>query len=65
MIGQKLFLGFGIVILIMLVVIGNSYMNFIKESESVEWSVHTYGVIRESDELLNSIINMETGQEGT
>ncbi|NOW04201.1 response regulator [Clostridium beijerinckii] len=64
MIGQKLFLGFGIVILIMLVVIGNSYMNFIKESESVEWSVHTYGVIRESDELLNSIINMETGARG-
>jgi len=64
MIGQKLFLGFGIVILIMLVVIGNSYMNFIKESEAVEWSVHTYGVIRESDELLNSIINMETGARG-
>ncbi|WP_160360225.1 response regulator [Clostridium chromiireducens] len=64
MIGQKMFLGFGIVILIMLAVIGNSYMNFIKESEAVEWSVHTYEVIQESDELLNSLVSMETGARG-
>jgi len=59
-----MFLGFGIIILIMLIVIGNSYVNFVRESEAVKWNVHTYEVIQESDELLNSLINMETGARG-
>ena len=63
-IGKKMFLGFGIIILIMLIVIGNSYVNFVRESEAVKWNVHTYEVIQESDELLNSLINMETGARG-
>ena len=63
-IGQKMFLGFGIVILIMLTVISNSYINFIKESEAVKWNVHTYQVIQESDDVLMSILNMETGARG-
>ena len=63
-IGQKMFLGFGVVILIMLTVISNSYINFVKESEAVEWNVHTYKVIQESDDVLMSLINMETGARG-
>lgn len=63
-IGQKMFLGFGIVILIMLVVIGNSYVNFTKESEAVQWNVHTYEVIQASDDVLMNLINMETGVRG-
>lgn len=63
-IGQKMFLGFGIVILIMLTVISNSYINFVKESEAVKWNVHTYQVIQESDDVLMSLINMETGARG-
>lgn len=63
-IGQKMFLGFGIVILIMLTVISNSYINFIKESEAVKWNVHTYQVIQESDDVLMSLLNMETGARG-
>lgn len=59
-----MFLGFGIVILIMLTVISNSYINFIKESEAVKWNVNTYQVIQESDDVLMSLINMETGARG-
>lgn len=59
-----MFLGFGIVILIMLVVIGNSYVNFTKESEAVQWNVHTYEVIQASDDVLMNLINMETGVRG-
>lgn len=59
-----MFLGFGIVILIMVTVIGNSYVNFAKESEAIQWNVHTYKVIQESNNLLTSVINMETGARG-
>ena len=63
-IGQKMFLGFGIVILIMLAVIGNSYVNFTKESEAVQWNVHTYEIIQASNDVLMNLINMETGARG-
>ena len=63
-IGKKMFLGFGVIILIMLTVIGNSYVNFVKESEAVEWNVHTYKVIQESDGIFMSLVNMETGSRG-
>ncbi|GFP74178.1 response regulator [Clostridium fungisolvens] len=63
-IGQKLFLGFGIVTMIMIMVIAYSYINFRKESEAVDWSVHSYKVISESDAILTSLINMETGARG-
>ncbi|GFZ33994.1 histidine kinase [Clostridium zeae] len=63
-IGQKLFLGFGIVTLIMIMVIAYAYINFRKESQAVDWSVHSYKVISESDAILISLINMETGARG-
>ncbi|MDU4478989.1 MULTISPECIES: response regulator [Clostridium] len=63
-IGPKMFIGFGIIILIMLAVIGNTYINFVKESEAVKWNVHTYKVIQESDGLLMSLLDMETGARG-
>ncbi|MBK1813033.1 response regulator [Clostridium sp. YIM B02505] len=63
-IGQKLFLGFGIVTLLMIMVIAYTYINFRKESEAVDWSVHSYKVISESDAILTSLINMETGARG-
>ena len=59
-----MFIGFGIIILIMLAVIGNTYINFVKESEAVKWNVHTYKVIQESDGLLMSLLDMETGARG-
>lgn len=63
-IGQKIFLGFGIVIFMMLLVIGNNYINFTKESQAVKWSVHTYQVVQASDGVLISLLNMETGARG-
>lgn len=59
-----MFIGFGIIILIMLAVIGNTYINFVKESEAVKWNGHTYKVIQESDCLLMSLLDMETGARG-
>ena len=63
-ISQKLYLGFGIIVLIMLVVLGYTYMNFKKESQAVGANLLSYEVTRESDGLLTSLLNMETGARG-
>lgn len=63
-IGEKMFLGFGLVMLLMLLVIGNTFVNFSKQAKSVEANLHTYEVLSESDGILISLINMETGIRG-
>ena len=63
-IGTKLYLGFGVITLIMILVLYFSYMNFNEESQSVTWNIHTYEVIDEADNILQSLINMETGLRG-
>ena len=63
-IGQKLFLGFGTVTMLFLVIMGYTYINFEKESKAIDINFHTYNVIRESNDTLISLINMETGARG-
>lgn len=63
-IGQKMFLGFGMITLLMLAVLGYAYINFTKQSTNVDLNLHSYNVIRESDTILISLINMETGARG-
>lgn len=63
-ISQKLYLGFGIITMIMVVVLGYTYMNFKKVSQVVDINLSTYQVLRESDAILTSLINMETGSRG-
>lgn len=61
---KKLNLGFGLVVLLMLMVIGYSFIQFNAESDAISWNIHTYQVIGESDAILSSLINMETGERG-
>lgn len=63
-IGTKLYLGFGVITLIMILVLSFSYRNFNEESQVVAWNIHTYQVIGEADNILESLINMETGLRG-
>ncbi len=63
-IGQKMFLGFGMITILMLTILGYSYINFSKQSKDVNLNLHTYNVIRETDTIIISLINMETGARG-
>lgn len=63
-ISQKMFLGFGIVTLLLLLVIGYSYVNFNKQRQAIEFNIHTYNTIKEADDLMISLVNMETGARG-
>lgn len=63
-ISHKMFLGFGIVTLLMLSVLGYSYINFNKEGQAMDWNVHSYEVIREVDAVEKSLVYMQTGARG-
>lgn len=63
-IGQKMFLGFGMITIFMLIVLAYTYINFTKQSGDVELNINTYNIIRESDNIIISLVNMETGARG-
>ncbi len=63
-ISQKLYAGFGVVLLIILVLVLSTWRGFEQVDDSVQLNIHTYEVINESAELLSSLINIETGARG-
>lgn len=63
-IGQKLHLALGVVTMLMFIVLGYTYVNFGKVSNAVDLNLSSYEVMRESDGILMSLINMETGARG-
>ena len=63
-ISQKLYAGFGIVLLIILLLVLSTWRGFGQVERSVRLNIHTYDVIIESGDLLASLINIETGARG-
>jgi len=63
-ISQKLYAGFGVVLLIILVLVLSTWRGFGQVERSVRLNIHTYDVIIESTDLLASLINIETGARG-
>ena len=61
---SRLFLGFGIVIAMLLALQLSGYISFTKLRETVSWNNHTHEVIAEVAALQTSLINIETGQRG-
>ncbi|PHV07872.1 chemotaxis protein [Janthinobacterium sp. BJB412] len=60
----KLYLGFGAVVLIMAALLGSSYLNFTSLSQANGWNIHTYQVMAETQDVLESLLNVETGARG-
>lgn len=63
-IGKKLFVGFASILVILIALSILSYINFNKQNKSQEWNEHTHSVLSELENMLESMINMETGQRG-
>ncbi len=63
-IGKKLYLAFGAMIAILLLVVGTSYLSFEKLAEANRWDKHTYEVIRAVDGVMKGLVDMETGLRG-
>ena len=63
-VGTRLFLGFGLVIALLLILQVLGYFSFTKLGDTVRWNNHTHEVIAEVDAIQASLINIETGQRG-
>jgi methyl-accepting chemotaxis protein len=63
-VGTKIATGFGLVIVIFVIVGGLSYQSFNRQSEDARWVAHTHEVIAALAELLTNLIDAETGQRG-
>ncbi len=63
-ISQKLYAGFGLVLLIIVVLVLSALRGFDQVSSSVKSNIHSYEVLNQSGAVLRSLINIETGMRG-
>jgi methyl-accepting chemotaxis protein len=63
-IGRKLYFGFGTVVVMLAILLGVAYTNFSRLAEANAWNNHTHEVIASTKNLLESLLNMETGERG-
>jgi methyl-accepting chemotaxis protein len=63
-VSKRLMLAFGIVIATFLCVGASSLYSSVKLAEADRWNQHTHKVLTEGDQLLLSMVNMETGVRG-
>ncbi|TFW27716.1 methyl-accepting chemotaxis protein, partial [Duganella callida] len=61
---RKLYLGFGAVVLILAILLASAYTNFSRLAQANGWNNHTHAVIAETQAILESLLNMETGERG-
>lgn len=63
-ISQKIYAGFALMVAIIAIIIGASYRGFSAMREASDWNVHTYEVLNQIDDILGSLVNIETGMRG-
>lgn len=61
---HKLYLGFAIVIILMIGILGYTYINYDNESKAVKLNLNSYVIIDEANAMVISLLNMETGARG-
>ncbi|MBG7619667.1 CHASE3 domain-containing protein [Herbaspirillum sp. AP02] len=63
-IGTRLYIGFGMVAAILVILVSVAYANFARLGAANELNVHTYDVRDQVQGMMESLINIETGQRG-
>jgi methyl-accepting chemotaxis protein len=63
-IGTRLYMGFGAMVALLVILVSLAYTNFSKLVQANQWNVHTYQVLEEVKGMLESLINIETGERG-
>lgn len=63
-IGKKLYFGYGIITAILVILSFITFINFGKFVQANNWNIHTYKVITNFNGIVESMLNMETGQRG-
>jgi methyl-accepting chemotaxis protein len=63
-IGTRLYAGFAFVVAILVALVTSAYANFTSLESANGMNIHTYEVMAEANAMLESLINIETGQRG-
>jgi methyl-accepting chemotaxis protein len=63
-IGTRLYGGFGMVVLLLVVLVSIAYVNLEKAGAADDLNIHTHEVIEEINGIAESLANIETGQRG-
>jgi methyl-accepting chemotaxis protein len=63
-IGTRLYMGFGAIVALLVILVSLAYSSFSKLDQATEWDVHSYRVREEITGMLESLINIETGERG-
>ncbi len=63
-VGTKIGAGFGLSLIILLIIGISSYGSFTRTNDSVQLRIHTYKVLQDLEGLLSSLKDAETGQRG-
>ncbi len=61
---HKLYIGFGIIIFLMISVLLYTYINYANQKKAVDLNLTSYDIMEEADSILISLLNMETGARG-
>ncbi|MBB2896848.1 methyl-accepting chemotaxis protein [Pseudomonas sp. AS2.8] len=63
-ISNKLRLGFGAILVVILALILAAWQGFTQVNQAVRQNIHSYHVLQDSDAALLALVNMETGMRG-
>ena len=63
-IGTRLYLGFGAVVAILVLLVSLAYGNFARLGNANDLNIHTYQVLAEVDAALSALVDIETGERG-
>ncbi|EIJ46519.1 methyl-accepting chemotaxis sensory transducer transmembrane protein [Herbaspirillum sp. GW103] len=63
-IGTRLYIGFGLVCAILVVLVGVAYLNVARLGAANDMNIHSYEARAEMQAMLESLVNMETGARG-
>jgi methyl-accepting chemotaxis protein len=63
-IAKRLYLGFGMVVALLVLLVSSSYANFARLGNASDMNIHTYQVLAEVDAALMALVNIETGERG-
>jgi len=63
-IANRLYLGFGVVVALLIVLVSQAYTNFTRLDTANDMNIHTYQVLGEVDAVLMSLLDIETGERG-
>ncbi|MGK3961743.1 methyl-accepting chemotaxis protein [Sorangium sp. So ce118] len=63
-VARKLYLGFAAMVVIVLGLAGTAYTRFAELDEARSWDQHTYEVMLATSEIMESLLDTETGERG-